>query len=131
MVSLFFVPAVELASGEILYHFNLKGFASENGEAIDRQWSLTLFGILVCLLNGLIIFMYRSRVLQMRLCIYNMILIIGMAGVCLYIVRMSPKDAVYYHLPVVFPAIAVILHYLAFRSIRKDELMVQALSRLR
>jgi hypothetical protein len=40
-------------------------------------------------------------------------------------------ETVSYRLPIVFPVISAILHYLAFRGIRKDELMVQALSRLR
>jgi hypothetical protein len=35
------------------------------------------------------------------------------------------------HLPVVFPVVSVIFHYLAYRSIRRDELTVRALSRLR
>jgi hypothetical protein len=134
LAPLFFVPIVEMEWGGVFYHFDLTGFSqtgSENVKTIDRQWSLMLFGLLICLLNVVIIFMYRQRTLQMRLCIYNIILIIGLAGVCLYIILTSPKDAVYFNLPVVFPAIAVILHYLAFRGIRRDELMVQALSRLR
>ncbi|MDR0713736.1 MAG: DUF4293 domain-containing protein [Bacteroidales bacterium] len=133
LAPLFFVPSVELEAGGTFYYFDLTGLfltGSEGVRTIDRQYPLMLFGVLICLLNIVTVFLYRRRTLQMRLCRYNIILIIGLVGVCLYIVRMSPHDAVYFHLPVVFPAIAVILHWLAFRGIRKDELKC-TLSRLR
>jgi uncharacterized membrane protein len=133
---MFFAPVAELVyeTGEILT-FNLKGFyRTEAGvtSGISNQYSIMLFGILICVLNLIIIFMYRSRILQIRLCIYNMLFLIGLSGVVLYVLyNIQGTQSISFGLPAVFPVISIILHYLAFRGIRKDELMVQALSRLR
>jgi hypothetical protein len=131
---MFFFPIAGIDSGGVLYTVDLTGFFSVAlGETtlVDRQYSLMMYGMLVCALNFITIFMYRRRVLQMRLCIYNIILIFGLLGVMLYIIWISPKEAVHFNLPVVFPLVSAILHYLAFRGIRKDDVMVQALNRLR
>jgi len=133
---MFFAPVAQLVyeTGEI-FAFDLKGFyqTEEGITARDKyEYSIMGFGILICALNFIIIFLYKSRLMQMRLCIYNILLLVGMTGVIiftLYNVRFDPS--VSFRLPIVFPVVSAILHYLAFRGIRKDELMVEALSRLR
>ena len=135
MATLFFVPVAQLVyeTGEI-YTFNLSGFSFTEAEiTVNKpQYSIMLFGILICVLNLVIIFTYKSRILQIRLCIYNMLLLTGLMGIIFFSVyNVQNIQTVSFSLPVVFPVIAVILHYLAFRGIRKDEIMVQALSRLR
>ncbi len=136
LIPMFFVPVAEVIaeSGDV-FTFNLTGFYMEgvNGlEKIDSQYSLMAMGILICLLNLVAIFMYWRRVLQIRLCVYNMLLLVGLIGIMFYILLMIKNvDSISYKLPFTFPVIAIILHYLAFRSIRKDELMVRALDRLR
>jgi len=133
---MFFVPVAELISesGEIL-SFNFTGFyVTEAGvtTTISNQYSIMLFAIVICVLNLMIIFLYKSRVLQLRLCIYNILFLMGMAGVALFVLfNVQNVQSVVFSLPAVFPVISIILHYLAFRSIRKDELIVLALSRLR
>ena len=136
MVSMFFVPIAELAyeTGEILA-FDFTGFyVTEAGmtTCISKQYSIMTFGILICALNFVTIFMYKSRLLQLRLCIYNILLLAGIMGVTFFVLyNVQNVLSISFRLSVVFPVIAIILHYLAFRGIRNDELMVQALSRLR
>jgi len=136
MIPMFFAPVANLVyeSGEIL-SFNLTGFyVSEAGVTtrISPQFSIMAFGVLICALNFIIILMYKSRILQMRLCIYNILLLIGMMGVVMFLLyRLHYNPLISFRLPMVFPVVSIILHYLAFRGIRKDELMVQALSRFR
>ena len=136
LVPMFFVPVAELVheTGVILA-FHLTGFyQTEAGTTvlISRQISIMLFGILICALNLIALFMYKSRVLQLRLCIYNILLLAGLMGVIIFMLyTVENINSVSFSLPAVFPVVSMILHYLAFRGIRKDELMVQALSRLR
>jgi len=136
MISMFFTPISELVyeTGEILF-FDFTGFIIKEAETVTRisnQYSIMAFGILICALNLITIFMYKRRVLQIRLCIYNILLILGILGIVFFVNKTIPNiESVSYRLPIVFPIIAVILQYLAYRGIRKDELMVQALSRLR
>jgi len=136
VIPIFFAPVANLVyeSGEILT-FNLTGFyLTEAGTTtcVSNQYSLMIFGILICALNLIIIFLYRNRVLQLRLCVYNIIFLAGLTGVVLFVLySMTNVRSVSFSLPAVFPVVSIILHCLAFRGIRKDELMVLALSRLR
>lgn len=136
LMPMFFVPVAKLIyeTGEVLT-FNLTGFYQVGEETcirISNQYSILVFGILVCLLNLITVFMYKRRVLQLRLCIYNILLLAGLIGVMLFVVySVQNVGSVSFCLSSVFPIISAIFHYLAFRGIRKDELMVQALSRLR
>jgi hypothetical protein len=132
---MFFAPVAELIYETDILAFNLTGFYQvEAGVTtpVGSQYSILAFGILICALNLVAIFMYRRRVLQLRLCIYNILLLAGLIGVVLFVLyNVRDVRSVSFCLPAVFPVISMILHYLAFRGIRKDELMVQALSRLR
>ena len=136
LIPMFFATSAELVfeTGEIL-SFNLAGFyQTEAGttSCVSTQYSIMVFGILICALNFIIIFAYKSRVLQIRLCIYNILFLAGLTGIALFsLYNVQSVQSVSFRLPAVFPVVALILHYLAFRGIRKDELMVQALSRLR
>jgi len=130
---MFFAPVAMLVheTGEIIA-FNLVGFHLNEAEITKHEYSIMLFGVLICTLNLIIIFMYRHRITQIRLCIYNIILLIGLSGVVVFVLyNIQDIQTISFSLPAIFPVISVILHYLAFRGIRKDELMVQALSRLR
>ena len=137
LVTMFFVPVAELFydTGKILY-FNLFGFyLSEAGTTayISAQYSIIrAFGLLICTMNLLIIFMFKFRLYQIRLCIYNILMLAGLMGVMFYVLNnIQDVQSVSYRLPIVFPVVAIILHYLALRGIRKDEMMVKALNRLR
>lgn len=116
------------------YIFNLAGFYTTDVEetTYQNQYSIMLFGILICAINLIIILLYKRRLLQLRFCIYNILFLVGLFGIIFFIVYNIPNvQSVSFHLPIVFPVISVILHYLAFRNIRKDEMMVQSLNRLR
>jgi len=132
-VPMFFVPVAELVyeTGDILA-FNFTGFyLTEAGATayISRQYSIMIFSVLICALNLIIIVLYKHRVLQLRLCIYNMLFLAGLTGVSLFVLySLENVHSIIFNLPAVFPVISIILHYLAFRGIRKDEMMVQALS---
>ena len=136
LIPMFFVPIAELVydTGEILA-FDFTGFyIAEAGitTRISNQISITAFAILICALNFIIIIMYKRRLLQIRLCIYNILLLLGLSGVILFVMYNIPNvQSVAFRLSVVFPVISVILHYLAFRAIRRDHYMVEALNRLR
>jgi len=136
LVPMFFVPAAHLVdiTGEILA-FNLTGFhATDAATAVrnDKQYSIMAFSILICALNLITIFMYKSRLLQIRLCIYNILLLTGLTGVIFFVLyTIQDIQTVSFNLPIVFPVVSVILHYLAFRAIRRDHFMVEAMRRLR
>jgi len=112
------------------------GVFNHQGEKLQLStWPLTLFFSLVSALSFLNIFSYKNRVRQMRLCIFLILISFGMVGIMFYYtwVAGTKFDATQtlYQWRFVIAPIAIVLLYLAFRGIRKDELMVQAYQRIR
>jgi len=90
---------------------------------------------LITILIFITIFLFKNRILQMRICIFNMLLLIGSIFLILYYYKKAINkiqlDFLQYKFPAIFPLIVFILIYLAFRAIRKDEILVQSANRLR
>ena len=80
------------------------------------------------------VFLYRKRILQIRLSGINMGLLTGIVGMIIYLVIQASKkwEMDYsFTFSIVFPVIALILVYLAIRAIGKDEALVRSLDRIR
>lgn len=134
---LIFMPFVTFSTlqGDI-YTFNSLGIES-SGEVPLQISTIPLFAfiVVITILYVLAIFMYKNRVTQMRICVFNMLLIVGMHGLYMFFLSVLKKNIqiinATYHIYAVFPIIALILTYLAFRAIRKDELLVKSYDRIR
>lgn len=66
----------------------------------------------------------------MRLCIYNMLVLLGFQGWILYMF-FTRIEGTSFTILSVFPIVAAILTFFAFNGIRKDEALVQSASSLR
>ena len=107
----------------------------------DRELTFWTSGIYqgLCTIIPLVtfgaIFMFRKRILQMRLCSFSIILMLFQAIYMIasfFIASEGCKEGLcHLYLPVVVPFINMILTYLAVRGIAKDEAMVRAADRLR
>ncbi len=105
----------------------------------DGSFQLTwgVFGIL--LLSAVIafctIFLYRNRMLQIRMTIFSTVLLIGFYIVLYIFVFVLKKklNAMTFQIEwtLCLPVIAIVLNYLAFRAIYRDELKVKIAARLR
>ena len=95
-----------------------------------------LMGILV-ITTALVfidIWLFKQRALQMRVVSFCMILLvfwyIAYCVISFYLI--CPAETLYRpHWAAALPAVALILLYLAFRGIMKDEMLVRSLDRLR
>lgn len=77
--------------------------------------------LIVCLAVSLVsMFLIHHRMLQIRFCIYNIIVLIAFQGWLAYSFFTRP-DGVSYPLTAVFPIICAILTFLALRYIAADE----------
>lgn len=91
-------------------------------------WLLFLISLLSA--NGIALFSFRTRMLQMRVTIIAALLLIGFqAWIAVKFFQM--KDEMVFSYTAVFPIVATILDFLAARNIFLDEAMVQSASRLR
>ncbi len=81
------------------------------------------------------IFLFKNRMLQIRMTIFNIILLIGyyatfVAFVIAYSGRLEGSSFAL-RFAICLPFVAIVLSFLAVRAIGKDEVMVRAADRLR
>jgi hypothetical protein len=81
------------------------------------------------------IFLYKKRILQMRFSIYTILLNMGLIGLLFFnisnFLNNNVVEAHSYTPTLALPIVNIILLFLAFRGIRKDELLIKAYDRLR
>lgn len=103
----------------------------------DRELTFWTSGIYqgLCIIIPLVtfgaIFMFRKRILQMRLCSFAAILMLFQAAFMLISYYMENCQNCHLCFVAIVPYINIILTYLAIRGIGKDEAMVRAADRLR
>ncbi|MDE7355234.1 MAG: DUF4293 domain-containing protein [Rikenellaceae bacterium] len=150
LLLLFFVPTASFVmyEGGVAHEIGILPFGVTDGNGLESTLIPTIYyGILTALtmlLLLVVIFLFKRRLLQMRLVISGMVLQLGIAGYVAYYVykaysvvdalRAAASDAV---TPVsmspvcVVPLVTLILSYLAFRGIVRDEMLIRSLDRIR
>ena len=102
--------------------------------AENHPWDLTAIMAVTGILEIMGIFLFRRRALQMRLCTFCIILLVGWYAALVafaYILGDGLVGEFRPQLWAAIPAINAILLYLAFRGILRDEMLVRSLDRLR
>lgn len=136
MGSIFIYPFAELlgANGQ-LFIINFNGLSIENEEGM---YLLTIppmiLLILIVSISFLSIFLYKKRVIQMRINFINLMLMLGYLGLNYYYIQNFSKQLdgiVSYQVTAIFPIISAILTYLAIRAIGKDEALIRSMDRIR
>jgi len=119
------------------YIVNYKGIflVQANGnQFLQSVWGLTTLASIIPLVALVTIFLYKKRSLQIKLSIFNIMLMVAYYGVLFfYLWQFGSVYHADWFLEVVtaFPLVNVILSALAIRSIRKDEALIKSLNRLR
>ncbi|MFA5444122.1 MAG: DUF4293 domain-containing protein [Bacteroidales bacterium] len=84
----------------------------------------------VCTLLAVTIFLFKARKIQIRLCIYTSLIMLGLQ-VWIGAVYFKNMANVRFPVTTVFPLVSIILVILALRAIGSDEALVQSYNRLR
>ena len=135
-----FLPLAEIApDGTGLYTVLGRGwYLSAGGETADlviATWPVFILALILALLPLINAFLCRNRKLQLRISVYSIILAFGLIGLIYYyfVIGFRQLDDPVYALrfPIIVPVIYIIMIYLAFRGIRKDEILVRSLDRIR
>lgn len=94
-----------------------------------------LFGILLLsTITALVtIFLYKNRMLQIRMCIFNSLLLVGfyLAFIAFYFALKTDDNTYRIAWALCLPLVSIILNIMAIRAIGRDEVMVKAADRLR
>lgn len=107
--------------------------AADGSVARDyAPWALGAILTVVALLNFVTIFLFRHRILQIRMTIFGMVLLVGYYVTMVAFVLMLKGEASFTpSWTVCIPLISLVLDWLAVRAIGKDEVLVKAYDRLR
>ncbi len=112
-------------------------YATINGTPLTYCSSIIYGGLstVIPLVTLTTIFLFRKRILQLRLCSFACILMlfqtIYMIASYFIASKDMPEGSCTIAFPVIVPIINIIFTYLAIRGIGKDEAMVRAADRLR
>lgn len=136
MAAAVFTPLAYFAAGVEeykLYAFSLQG--------AQESYSTIYMGIIVALaaiIPAVNIFLFKNRLLQIRLCAVELMLLVGSAIFMAIYYFLSNRmfsqlefSAHGFHIAIIFPLIALVLDYLALRAIFRDEMLVKSLDRIR
>lgn len=95
-------------------------------------WALFALLLLVTVLTFLNIFLFRQRALQMRILVFCIILIVGYyAWLAVFAFVSNGALSFKPSVTAALPFVCIVLDYLAFRGILKDEMLIRSLDRLR
>ena len=95
-----------------------------------QYWPFLIFVIVTFVLSFFCIFIYKRRISQMRLCIYNMLVLFAFQAWIAYMF-FTRLDGTVFTISAVFPIVAGIFVFMAFRKISEDEALVQSMNSLR
>lgn len=139
-----FILSIVLYTGPIAFitmeegglYLKHSGVFDLNGERMKvSTWPLTVMITVSVLLSFVTLFSYMKRPRQMRLTLFQMIFNIGLIALAFYYVlyTMHHFEGVQFVFQwrVVIPPIMLVLLILAFRGIRRDEILVKAADRIR
>ncbi|WP_294143196.1 DUF4293 domain-containing protein [uncultured Sanguibacteroides sp.] len=116
------------------YDFFAYGIVEKSTEVsfVSYYWALLILSLFTILLPLITIFLYKKRFLQLRLCIVEIILLIGSAILMWYHIRQFGSDAtVLYKFSFILPVVCIIFTYMAIRGIVKDIKLLRSYDRIR
>ncbi|WP_300229025.1 DUF4293 domain-containing protein [uncultured Bacteroides sp.] len=112
--------------------FTNLSLVAQDGTEDYRPWALFAIQMISAIISLITIFLYKKRMLQIRLTLFNIILTIGYYVAFVTFIFMLKGDATFVPSWIVcLPFIAIVLDWLAIRAIGKDEMLVKAYERLR
>ena len=136
MTTAVFSPLAYFVAG--VEEFELYAFALKSAE---HSYSAIYMGIVVALaavVPLVAIFLFKNRMLQIRLCAVELVLLLGSVvfmAIYYYLGGRMFADLEFntqgLRIAVVFPLVSLILDYLAMRAIFHDEMLVRSLDRIR
>ena len=121
-----------VASDYMATVFNNLSLVAPDGTADYEPWAMFAILMVSAVVTLGTIFLYKKRMLQIRLTIFNIILLLGYYGTLVtFVFMLKGENSFTPSWTVILPLISIILDWLAIRAIGKDEMLVKAYERLR
>ena len=139
MATALLTPLAYFAAGSNIYELFAFELVNQANDAASQ--STMYMGVVVALatiIPLITIFLYKNRMLQIRLCAVELVLLLGaqIFMALYYYLGNRMFEQLEFHtqgirIAIIFPLVAIILDYLALRAIFKDEMLVRSLDRIR
>lgn len=136
MITALLTPLAYFAAGTDEY--TLRAFSLSGSEMSQSTIYMGIVMALAAAVPLVNIFLFKRRMLQIRLCAVELVLLLGSVafiGIYYYLSTRMVSQAEFhtqgFRISAVFPLVALVLDYLAMRAIFKDELLVKSLDRIR
>lgn len=121
-----------IAADNSIVEFTNLSLIDQSGVEDYKPWALFAILMISAIISLITIFLYRKRMLQIRLTLFNIILAIGYYVTLVTFVFMLKGESTF--VPswmVCLPFVGIVLDWLSIRAIGKDEMLVKAYERLR
>ena len=121
-----------IAADNSIVEFTNLSLIDQSGVEDYKPWALFAILMISAIISLITIFLYRKRMLQIRLTLFKIILAIGYYVTLVTFVFMLKGESTF--VPswmVCLPFVGIVLDWLAIRAIGKDEMLVKAYERLR
>lgn len=131
-----FLPVGRFLAGDVM-NIDLYNLYLSLGDNLRDYsvWALFALLLLASIISFVTIFLYKRRMLQVRMTIFCALLLLGYCiAYAFFVYRfIDMSEGVEFKVSwaASLPIVSVILDYLAFRGIMKDEMLIRALDRLR
>ena len=138
MITAIFTPSANFMAGAEEY--KLFAFALKGAEMSHSTIYMGIIIALAAIVPIVTIFSYKKRLLQIRLCAVEIVLLLGsliFMGIYYYLSNRIFSELglqvqiTSIRIAVIFPIVSLILTYMASRAIFKDEMLVRSLDRIR
>ena len=131
-------PMAHFAADADTFALGAYGLRPDGGDIVVRTPYMAVMLDIACLLPLVTIFLYNRRMLQFRLCVAEIVLLVGAQGLmliyCFLANRMFARmefHAISVNVTLFLPVVATVFCWLAARGIMRDEIMVRSLDRIR
>lgn len=143
--TLFLIASIALIVFTLLNHFVSTtviffsafklNFTDTGIEKTISSYPIAIFLIVLAVIHLFSVFLYKSRIVQMRFVIFSMILSVGFYGLLLFyhfmVAEVVDIKFSQYHFSLVSPLLAAVFDFLALNGIRGDEKIVRDSERFR
>ncbi len=134
---LYFFPIAEFMVNSTNYYFDyleIASVADAKKQVVSTVYPIAFLLTLIVLLSLVGILAFKNRNLQTRVTIFNIVLKIGFLILsAFYILKVgSAFDSKFYlQFSFIFPLVAIVLDFLAFKSILRDIRIIKSYDRIR
>ena len=103
------------------------------GDTVNYEpWALFAIQLVSAVVALGTIFLYRKRMLQIRLTLFNMVLLVGYYVTCgVFVYTFKGDNSFVPSWTICLPFVNIVLNWLAIRAIGKDEALVRSYNSLR